>query len=470
MRSSRDWSNIAFEEYCNRLSSVLSNEIDQVEIQDLVHISLMTATEDNRISGLIFRDEEGKVIYSFGKTPLGEELTQRKSVNEFNIGPPPMMLEEGIIDDSSYKNIKTNSPINLIEVSSLDNKTLVDLIVINEGNGLFDKREIEVPLGVNKDALTGSIIVKDDCGLVYGIDVLVFSPTNYKYSKDIFRQGYIWIISALLIAIIISLILSFYFSKQLENYAKGLKKALNKLSNGEENVTLPYYNVEEYNEINKSVKLLDDNLSQNRKNRKAWLRNITHDLNTPIASMQILLDGIKDKIFPLNDDTISLIKKEQTNLSNRVNRVVLFASLQSPDKEIYISHCNTEDIISSLNKTKMDFERVKFVENDKEIIADFTTIVLALKCLIENALAYSKDEIIVELSKNEIKVINTGSIESNDSIFEPWERGDSSRTDGGNGLGLPIVYEVMKLHNGSINLISENYKVYAIMKWNRDVD
>ena len=40
-------------------------------------------------------------------------------------------------------------------------------------------------------------------------------------------------------------------------------------------------------------------------------------------------------------------------------------------------------------------------------------------------------------------------------FFEPWARGDSSRTAGGSGLGLPIVYQIMELHGGSVR-IEEN--------------
>ena len=41
-------------------------------------------------------------------------------------------------------------------------------------------------------------------------------------------------------------------------------------------------------------------------------------------------------------------------------------------------------------------------------------------------------------------------------FFEPWARGDASRTQGGSGLGLSIVYQIMELHGGKVSIKEEN--------------
>ncbi|MGD6731637.1 MAG: sensor histidine kinase [Pleomorphochaeta sp.] len=463
IRSSRQWANSSFDEFSHRFAVCLSETNKPIDLRSIVGVSLNCAEEDNRISGLLFRNEEGEVVYSLGKTQMGEMLSQRERPMIMDIPNPG--LEVGVFDEHSYQFVVTNSPVTLVQTMNINNQLLVDLIRVSDNNSVFEKREIEVPMGVEPSSITGSIIIMDGDEFSYAIDVLVFSPATYKYSKDIFSVGSIWIISIILIALQFSLVLSYYFSKQLENYAKGLRKALFQLSKGEENVELPKYKVEEYEEINEAVKLLDQDLSQNRQNRKAWLRNITHDLNTPVTSMQILLDGIEDKIFPLNNDTISMLKKEHSDLSARIQRVVLYASLQSPDKQITISHCSTKEIISAIEKRKLDFSRVKFVELDDEVIADYTLIVMAIISLIENAIEYGEKDVIVEISKNKVTVINKGNLEIDDAIFEPWERGDKSRSKGGNGLGLPIAYEIMRLHNGTININQEDDNVIAKLTW-----
>lgn len=475
VRASKQWSNNSFDEFSNKFALCLAEDNESPNLKNVISNALDCALEDNRISGLIFRDAEGRIVYSLGKTQLGDILSHRDMPLDGRERPMDMnflhntRFEIGGIETNSYRTVVTNSPLSLIQTKTLEDQLLVDLIKINENRSAFEKRKIEVPLEVDAKSITGSVIIIDNDEFSYAIDVLVFTPSTYKNSKDIFSVGLIWLISIILIALQFSLVLSYHFSRQLENYAKGLRKALFQLSKGKENVDLPHYNVEEYQQINQAVQLLDKDLSQNRKNRKAWLRNITHDLNTPVTSMQILLDGIEDKIFPLNEDTISLLKKEHTDLSTRIKRVVLYASLQSPDKQIYISVCRTQDIISSVKKAIGDVERIKFIEFDKEIVAEFSSIVLAITCLVENAIQYGTGEVLVEISKNQVKVINKGTILNDISIFEPWERGDKGRTQGGNGLGLPIAHEVMRLHNGKISLAQVDDKVVALLKWSAKV-
>ena len=56
----------------------------------------------------------------------------------------------------------------------------------------------------------------------------------------------------------------------------------------------------------------------------------------------------------------------------------------------------------------------------------------------------------------EIRISNHGHLpQPLPQFFEPWARGDASRTSGGSGLGLPIVYQIMELHEGNVR-IEEN--------------
>ena len=52
-----------------------------------------------------------------------------------------------------------------------------------------------------------------------------------------------------------------------------------------------------------------------------------------------------------------------------------------------------------------------------------------------------------------ITVRNSGKLpDPRPQFFEPWARGDDSRTSGGSGLGLPIVYQIMELHSGAVSI------------------
>ena len=51
------------------------------------------------------------------------------------------------------------------------------------------------------------------------------------------------------------------------------------------------------------------------------------------------------------------------------------------------------------------------------------------------------------------------------SFFEPWARGDDSRHEGGSGLGLPIVHQIMEMHHGDVQIREDDGLVSVTLKF-----
>ena len=62
-------------------------------------------------------------------------------------------------------------------------------------------------------------------------------------------------------------------------------------------------------------------------------------------------------------------------------------------------------------------------------------------------------------------ITNEGTIDPSIDFFEPWSRGDSSRHEPGTGLGLPIVYQVMRLHEGRATIEQVENTVVVTLIW-----
>ena len=70
-----------------------------------------------------------------------------------------------------------------------------------------------------------------------------------------------------------------------------------------------------------------------------------------------------------------------------------------------------------------------------------------------------------------IEVLNEGKLaeDMDMDFFEPWARGDWSRTDGGSGLGLPIASTITFLHKGTISVTQKDENsVSAVISWPRN--
>jgi len=132
-----------------------------------------------------------------------------------------------------------------------------------------------------------------------------------------------------------------------------------------------------------------------------------------------------------------------------------------------------------LNKTEFDLnEMTDTIVNDRGKLPDGKTIVYshsgdntinadkeliksALQNLIDNALKYSPNdsEIIISLKDKTISIANPGEQMSRSELkklWQPYVRGDKSRSKSGNGLGLSIVKSILDLHSAEYDLTMKN--------------
>ncbi|MBK5200893.1 MAG: HAMP domain-containing histidine kinase [Spirochaetaceae bacterium] len=451
----KNWIEEGFDAFSQRVATTVSSSSGEISFSKFVQITDAASIVDNRISGLLFRDIDGKIVYSLGVTQLGDKLAQRKS---FRSSELTQTTKGQDLDPDKFITINVKDRVNLLNLE--DNKVTLDAI----DGGYGPSRSLEFPPMIKKEYISGSLEVFLRGQYAFSVDVLSYSPSTYSPIARIIRKASNWLFICFLISLLIALLLSFRISKVNQKSINIIKNALGALTKGEEQLELPHSKIEEHQEIIDSISRLDESLTLNRKNRKAWLSSITHDLNTPIASIKLLLDGMEDGVFPLSLETIRTLKKEQNDLSHKINRVVLYSSFQSPDKDITLFKIEIQYIIDDLKRANKNYSNVEFNYKDPYIYCDYSTIKLALKELLDNALAVS-DSACVSFEKDGIIVTNKAKLAKNVDFFEPWERGDKSRTSGGTGLGLPIVAQIISLHHGTSLIEKDGENVKVKLKW-----
>lgn len=107
------------------------------------------------------------------------------------------------------------------------------------------------------------------------------------------------------------------------------------------------------------------------------------------------------------------------------------------------------------------------------LIGDFSSLALATTELISNAIKASNEKVLVNIADNHtIIIVNKGELPDQDHIMEIWERGDIGRNSKGNGLGISIIQQVMRIHHGQFTLVQNQGNVVASISWdipNRNV-
>jgi signal transduction histidine kinase len=191
---------------------------------------------------------------------------------------------------------------------------------------------------------------------------------------------------------------------------------------------------------------------------------ISHEFKNPIA----IISGYSETI--LNDEQMpqamktKFLKKIYSNsnkMSHIIDKLRLTLKLEEGKQELILVSCSMKKIIESCAsdlKDKYKNREILIQGDDVTLKVDETLISMAISNLIENALKYSDDEIIVNISNNSITVIDKGiGIEEKEleKINKKFYRVSDNGWNNSLGLGLFIVQSVLSLHNFSLQIDSE---------------
>ncbi len=427
----RSWSRSVFEEYHQRLTLLLQEaQTTQSLTQPLLHRALISALDD-RISGLVVRNSDQTITLAFGKTRGGITLSSKPTKR-------------------TTKRVRT-------------------LCYTIELNSLQEQRSIRsqrIPLSseIGPSDIAGSLILTIDGEEVGYIDVLTYTPFTYKSTSFILKAlvaPFIWSIP---LGLILALTLGAAISRRTQRYSAGISRALEDLSRGENNIYLPKPKFEEQEIINTSIQALDQTLLHNKLSRQAWLRSISHDFNTPLTAMGLLLEGVQDEEFPLTNETITKVQEEHALLAQRIAQVSLYAHLLGQEPPIEQESFNAEQFIQEvLQATPSD--RIKTTIHTTTITGNRTLLMYATKALLSNALKATNETVQWIIHERSMEFLNTGTLAQNVDFFEPWERSDLSRSTSGSGMGLPIVYQIMRLHQGNATIEQQEDAVKCVISW-----
>lgn len=228
----------------------------------------------------------------------------------------------------------------------------------------------------------------------------------------------------------------------------------------------------ELNQLSVSYNKMLERLSEAFKLQRQFTANAAHELRTPLAVMQLKIDLYNSSKHPNNDtsaqQTISMITEQTERLSKMVRTLLDMSELQTiaRDEEIAISAL-VEEVLADLEPLAQE-KGINLIEKCDNVLLMGSDILIyrLVYNLVENAIKYNFSGGTVTVNATQqnsqlhLTVEDTGNgipEELKERIFEPFFRLDKSRSRelGGVGLGLALVREIVRVHNGSI-LVKNN--------------
>jgi signal transduction histidine kinase len=205
-----------------------------------------------------------------------------------------------------------------------------------------------------------------------------------------------------------------------------------------------------------------------------FIANVTHELKSPLASILLYLETLKDREVPKNrrQEFISLMVKDVNRLQNLINSILKLSRIE---KKKMISHYRVyhiDDLVKSLVEEAIELFKLTpasiKIEGDAPCtcVIDRDALKIVVDNLIDNAVKFTDGpfQLTIKLTCTSkffiLKFIDQGigvSVDNQTKIFNRFFRINKLNIPDirGTGLGLHIVREIIKSHGGKISVFSE---------------
>ncbi|MCT7483334.1 ArsS family sensor histidine kinase [Aliarcobacter cryaerophilus] len=209
------------------------------------------------------------------------------------------------------------------------------------------------------------------------------------------------------------------------------------------------------NEFKKSAQ----KLKNIKESRNIFIRNIMHELKTPITKGKFLLQLEK------SDENIEKLKMVFNRLESLINEFATIEELISQNRVLEKKSYFLEDLLDNAKDILMiDDNCVKNSYENIKLNVNFKLFSIAIKNLIDNAIKYSNDKRVEVLTQNEdILFVNSGKKLEGDfeKYLEPFYSKSSNESF---GLGLYIVFNILKANGYNLLYKYEDGKNIFIIK------
>ena len=231
-------------------------------------------------------------------------------------------------------------------------------------------------------------------------------------------------------------------------------------------------NVKELNQLSISYNKMLERLSDAFEIQRQFTANAAHELRTPLTLMQVQLDLYNSSGHPGNDEdtlqTIKMVAEQSDRLNKMVKTLLDMSELQTVgrDDKIMIAAV-VEEVLVDLEPLAQE-KNIRLIGKCGDITMMGSDILIyrLVYNLVENAIKYNHlgGQVTVTVCRKEkhvsLSVEDTGSgipEELKERVFEPFFRVDKSRSRelGGVGLGLALVREIVRVHDGRIAIKSK---------------
>lgn len=313
--------------------------------------------------------------------------------------------------------------------------------------------------------------IQNTIGIAHAADDGSFAFFIRPDNATLFSEMHVLIVSFIVISAVVILLTMILLARQLIKPLKQLKKATEQIALENYDIQLTIERDDELGQLAIQFQKMANRLAENDQLKRDFINNVSHDFQSPLLNIQGYANVLKDADNTEEERVqyLEIIEQETKRLSALTKQLLLLSSLDQKnlpiEKKSYSLDKQLRERLLS-KRWKLDDKQMELVYELEpiEVVADEQLLEQVWDNLLSNAIRYSEDKgkIIVTCSKKDDQIVVTMKDygigipeEALEKVKERFYRVDPSRSSQSSGLGLAIVTEIVKRHEGEFMIESE---------------
>lgn len=322
--------------------------------------------------------------------------------------------------------------------------------------------------------------VSEDIFSRYGIDI---QNESIIVENDQLFSGFIIVYNILFIGLALSIILLYLKHEKVQNKEiKKIARCIEEINKKNYSINIDENSEDELsilkNELYKITIMLKEDAENSKKDKlklKDSLSDISHQLKTPLTSINIMLDNILDNPEMDNNTKekfIQNIKREITNISSLATEILKLSKFDASVIKFEEQQVFIKDLVkSAISNVEMmaELKNINIEVNNQDnmkLVCDAKWQTEAITNILKNCIEHSKDGSTITIDIDSNKIYKQITIKDNGEgidekdlphIFERFYKGKNSAKDSV-GIGLALAKTIIEKDNGSIKVDSKKGK------------
>lgn len=290
------------------------------------------------------------------------------------------------------------------------------------------------------------------------LELYLLTPMNDLQAVQ--QNFFVRLLIVFIVGGIVAVLLSYFLTNKLVTPLSRLQQQLKKIENRQFDEVERIHATGEIKEVEQSVYEMASELRHYMNSQQTFFQNASHELKTPLMTIQGYAEGIKDDVFNEQEKEkgLEVMITEVTRLKKIMNEMILLAKLDSEQTAYERKHVDTTQLINHIK------ERVRPLVNEKgitfttniepniTIYVDEEKMLRALLNIIINGIRYAKSEVRMTVERRDTIIIV---IEDDGEgipkellpyLFHRFVKGKNGET----GLGLAIARAIIEQSKGKI--------------------